>query len=126
MLADEIGWFLKFSPSGTRKYIRDLHDAGVIELARYVDGTTTSLGKAVYRICPDQERVKAFLAEICQLKRKGGIPRKKRPGQVEQSVSGNGRYFHIMGDDTHFAIRINRGPAARDPLVAALFGPASS
>ena len=24
MLADEIAWFLKFSPSGARKYIRDL------------------------------------------------------------------------------------------------------
>ena len=34
MLADEIAWFLKFSPSGARKYIRDLRDAGVIELAR--------------------------------------------------------------------------------------------
>jgi hypothetical protein len=33
MLADEIAWFLKFSPSGARKYIRDLRDAGVIELA---------------------------------------------------------------------------------------------
>ena len=28
MLADEIAWFLKFSPSGARKYIRDLRDAG--------------------------------------------------------------------------------------------------
>ena len=32
MLADEIAWFLKFSPSGARKYIRDLREAGVIEL----------------------------------------------------------------------------------------------
>ena len=36
MLADEIAWFLKFSPSGARKYIRDLREAGVIELARYI------------------------------------------------------------------------------------------
>ena len=27
MLADEIAWFLKFSPSGARKYIRDLREA---------------------------------------------------------------------------------------------------
>ena len=26
MLADEIAWFLKFSPSGARKYIRDLRE----------------------------------------------------------------------------------------------------
>src|SRR5262249_45278320 len=44
MLADEIAWFLKFSPSGARKYIRDLREAGVIELARYIEGTATYLG----------------------------------------------------------------------------------
>ena len=46
-----------------------LREAGVIELARYVEGTATYLGKAVYQICPDQDRVKAFLAAICQPKR---------------------------------------------------------
>ena len=53
MLADEIAWFLKFSPSGARKYIRDLREAGVIELARYIEGTATYLGKAVYQISPE-------------------------------------------------------------------------
>jgi len=61
MLADEIAWFLKFSPSGARKYIRDLREAGVIELARYIEGTATYLGKAVYQLTPDAERVQAFL-----------------------------------------------------------------
>jgi DNA-binding Lrp family transcriptional regulator len=124
MLADEIAWFLKFSPSGARKYIRDLREAGVIELARYIEGTATYLGKAVYQISPDPERVKAFLAAICQPKREGAAPRKERPGLREQSMAGTGRHFHILADDTHYAIRVNRSPVARDPLVAALFGPA--
>ena len=123
MLADEIAWFLKFSPSGARKYIRDLREAGVIELARYIEGTATYLGKAVYRISPDPERVKAFLAAICQPKREGAAPRKERPGLREQSMAGSGRHFHILADDTHYAIRVNRSPVTRDPLVAALFGP---
>jgi hypothetical protein len=84
MLADEIAWFLKFSPSGARKYIRDLREAGVIELARYIEGTATYLGKAVYQISPDPERVKAFLAAIVQPKREGAAPRKERPGLREQ------------------------------------------
>ena len=85
MLADEIAWFLKFSPSGARKYIRDLREAGVIELARYIEGTATYLGKAVYQISPDPDRVKAFLAAIVQPKREGAAPRKERPGLREQA-----------------------------------------
>ena len=126
MLADEIAWFLKFSPSGARKYIRDLREAGVIELARYIEGTATYLGKAVYQLTPDPDRVKAFLAAIVQPKREGAPPRKERPGIREQSMAGAGRHFHILADDTHYAIRVNRGPVQRDPLVAALFGSAPS
>src|SRR5450830_1610990 len=126
MLADEIAWFLKFSPSGARKYIRDLREAGVIELARYVEGTATYLGKAVYQLTPDPERVKAFLAAIVQPKREGAAPRKERPGLREQAMAGTGRHFHILADDSHYAIRVNRSPVARDPLVAALFGAAPS
>ncbi|MES2127963.1 MAG: winged helix-turn-helix domain-containing protein [Pseudomonadota bacterium] len=124
MLADEIAWFLKFSPSGARKYIRDLREAGVIELARYIEGTATYLGKAVYRISPDPERVQAFLAAIVQPKREGAPPRKERAGAREQNMAGAGRHFHILADDTHYAIRVNRNPVGRDPLVAALFGAA--
>jgi hypothetical protein len=39
-------------------------------------------------------------------------------------MAGTGRHFHIRADDTHYAIRVNRSPVARDPLVAALFGAA--
>ncbi len=126
MLADEIAWFLKFSPSGARKYIRDLREAGVIELARYIEGTATYLGKAVYQLTPDPERIATFLAAIAQPKREGAPPRKERPGVREQAMAGSGRHFHILADDTHYAIRVNRGPVMRDPLVAALFGSAPS
>ena len=124
MTVPDVANFLDFSTSGARKYIRDLREAGVIELARYIEGTATYLGKAVYQISPDPERVKAFLAAICQPKREGAAPRKERPGLREQSMAGTGRHFHILADDTHYAIRVNRSPVARDPLVAALFGPA--
>lgn len=126
MLADEIAWFLKFSPSGARKYIRDLRDAGVIELARYIEGTATYLGKAVYQLTPDPDRVRSFLAAILQPKRDGASPKKERPSLRDQSAAGSGRHFHILADDTHYAIRVNRAPVQRDPLVAALFGSAPS
>lgn len=76
MLADEIAWFLKFSPSGARKYIRDLREAGVIELARYVEGTATYLGKAVYQLTPDPDRVR--------------LPGRHRPAQARRRAAAQG------------------------------------
>jgi hypothetical protein len=78
MLADEIAWFLKFSPSGARKYIRDLREAGVIELARYIEGTATYLGKAVYQLTPTLSACVPSWPPS-QPKREGAPPRKDRP-----------------------------------------------
>lgn len=121
MLADEIAWFLKFSPSGTRKYVRELRDAGVIEVAHYVEGKENYIGKAVYQLTPDQERIKDFLAAIAEPKLEGKTP-PQRLKLREQSLAEAGRHLHIMADDTHYVIRVHRKPAGRDPLVAALFG----
>ncbi len=119
MLADDFCFFLKFSPSGARKYIRDLREAGVIELARYIEGTATYLGKAVYQITPVQLHIDAFLAEIAQPHR-DAAPRRASTGSPH--TAGPGRHFHIMGDDVRYAIRVSRVKIARDPIVAALFG----
>jgi hypothetical protein len=124
MQADEIATFLRYSPSGAGKYIRDLRDAGVIELARYVDGTITYIGKAIYALSSDSERVQTFLAALAQPKRRVIDHGSKRlPGLPEKSMC-NGRQFHILADDTNYAIRVNSAPAQRDPLVAAFFGSA--
>lgn len=126
MLADDIAWFLKFSPSGARKYIRELREAGVIELTRYVEGTASYLGKAVYKISSDSERPKAFLAAICETEPTGANSHKKRSRLREECLESDGRHFHFLADDTHLTVGVNRCPVARDPLVAALFGPALS
>lgn len=122
MLADEICDLLKFSPSGARKYIRDLREAGVAELARYVDGTATYIGMAVYTITPDAERVRTFLAGLAQPRAPAPLSR----GRLNRfAAAGAGRHFHIIDDDTHYAVRVSRVQVFRDPLVVALFGPAA-
>ena len=83
MLADEIAWFLKFSPSGARKYIRDLREAGVIELARYIEGTATYLGKAVYQLTPDPERVRAFRHRPAETRRRATAQGPSGPARAE-------------------------------------------
>ena len=120
MQADDICAHLKMSPSGARKYIADLRAAGVMVLARYADGTVTYLGKACYRLASDPLLVSEFLSQIEQHKHQPRIP--APPARALPVAPG--RSFHIMADDAHFAVRINRHPAMRDPLVAALFGPA--
>ena len=127
MLLDEICQFLKFSESGARKYVRDLRAAGVIELARYINATANYLGKPVYQLTPDKERVSGFLASIVQLKTFATEPKKEHvPSRQEKRLiqMGRNRHFHILGDDAHYQIRINHSPVQRDPLVAALFGSA--
>src|SRR5690606_9408743 len=111
------------SRSGASKYNRAMREAGVIELARYIECTANYLSKAAYQNSPDPNRLKAYRASICQQKREGPDRPKHRPGLREQNMAGSGRHFQILADDTHYAIRVNRSPVARDPLVAALFGP---
>ena len=120
MQADDICAYLKMSPSGARKYIADLRAAGVAVLARYADGTATYVGKACYRLVSDPRLVIELLGQLEQHKREPRIP----APPVRALPALPGRSFHIMADDTHFAVRINRHPVMRDPLVAALFGPA--
>lgn len=122
MLADDICRFLGYTPSGGRKYIKNLRDAGVIELARYIDSTASYLGKAVYCLTADQGVVDSFIALLAEPRDTKPAPASGKPRR--QAISG--RHFHIMADDTHFQIRAHRGPVARDPLVAALFGPAAA
>jgi hypothetical protein len=126
MLVDEICRFLKFSGSGARKYVCDLREAGVIELARYINGTATYLGQPVYQLTPNKQHVDGFLAAIALSKTTVAAPKKERPSRQQQRLMklGNDRHFHILGDDKHFPIRAGREVVHRDPLVAALFGSA--
>lgn len=116
----ELEALLQLSPSGTRKYVADLRESGVLELARYVDGTSTYLGVPVFQLSPDKKRVDDFLAELDA----GGVCPKRKcdKSQLDLAKRMAGRHFHIMQDDTHFAIRVSRSAVGRDPLVEALFG----
>lgn len=114
MLADEVASLLKFSPSGARKYIHDLREAGVIDLARYIDATATYPGRPVFQISPDSERVAQFLASLDQ-------PSKRMPAKdasrskLDIASRSADRHFHIMRDDAHYPVRVSRAAVAPDP-----------
>lgn len=115
---DDICALLQFSPSGARKYISELLAGSVIEIARYLDATATYSGRPAYRLAPDQVTINEYLARL----EKNMAAPQREPVAKSMFPQVPGRNFHIMDDDTHFAVRIHRAPVMRDPLVAALFG----
>lgn len=120
MTGEEIGHFLEFSASGTRKYIKDLRDCSVIEFSHYAGSFDKFIGYHVWRLSSNMDARKAFLDALSiPARRRGPALAKHKP------LSGDPtRHFHVMQDDVHYAIRVNRTPARRDDLVSALFGPA--
>ncbi len=117
MIAEEIGFLLKYSPSGTRKYIRDLREAGVVEVARHIGATENYIGKSVYAVSQDAGHVKGFLLAITLKKKSAPV---KEAVLVPKMPAGS--TLHVMDDDMPNRVRIHRKPARRDDLVAALFG----
>ncbi len=121
MTADDMCFLLKFSPSGARKYIRDLIGPGVIELAHHIEAKGAYIGKPVFRLSSDSERVEAFLLMIQQEEPRSSVA--KTPLETRlQNTFGTDRHFHVMADDIMYKIRINRDKPRRDDLVTALFG----
>jgi hypothetical protein len=118
MLRDEIGELLQVGPSGVRKYLADLGEK--VTVARYVDGTPTFIGFPVYRLAISAENAQAWLASMA-----AEAPARATPGpKSAQSIAARdpSRHFHILEDDTHYAVRVSRNAPKRDFLVTAFFG----
>jgi hypothetical protein len=111
LLRDELGDILKVGPSGVRKYLKDLR--GKVEL-------TIDAGNMVCRLVMSAEESRVYLATLAtQIPvRQAAAPR----SAFRHAAQDPARHFHILADDTHYAIRVSRAPIVRDPWVAALFG----
>lgn len=118
LMREDIGGILQVGPSGVRKYIKDLGAA--IEIDRYVDGNNRFIGFPVYRLAMTAEEAQAYLAGLASSPTK--LPCRPSASALSIAAKDPSRHFHILADDTHYAIRLNRTPATRDPLVAAFFG----
>jgi len=112
MRRDEIGDLLQMGPSGVRKYIVDLGNR--VSVVKTGDGP-------VYFLAMTPEQAQAFLLQLAatRVSRPVGRPKKVADGALVVP----GRLIHLMKDDAHYAVRLHSAPAARDPLVAAFFGP---
>lgn len=109
---EAIGNLLEMGPSGVRKYLVDLGER--ITSVRGADGLMCYLA-----ITPEQARAYLDQLAAAPVSRPTGVPKRLK----DLAAIGAGRRIHVMQDDGHFAVRLHSAPAARDPLVAALFGP---
>jgi hypothetical protein len=114
---DDIAWELGLSPSGVLGYVRDLDP-----LLAVIDGGRTV--QRSYRLNADPELVAEFLASLDERPERRGARIKDSRSHLAVALRDPGRHLHLMQDDVNFAIRLSRAPVRRDPMVAALFGPA--
>jgi hypothetical protein len=117
MMREDIADLLSVSPSGARKYVADLRDLGVIEIARYVDGTATSMGSPVFRLALDAAAVDECLDSLPVRSYARKAPTSESLGER----AGPGRRFHIMADDDHYAIRVINTLPVHEPMMAHFF-----
>lgn len=113
MSRDEIGDMLELSAPGVRKYLADLK--AIIE--RFY-----TAGRAMCRLVASPAKVTAYLADLDAR----SVARPVPPPYTPQWIAARDprRHFHILSDDAHYPVRVSRAAPARDPMVAAFFGPA--
>lgn len=101
---------MNLSGSSINKYLTLLGDAGVIEIARYINPTAHSIGTAVFRLVRDTERVDDYLRSV-----EAGSEQRERKQWT--------RSIHRLQDDSPFrhAPQCNPIPAP-DPVLAHFFG----
>lgn len=105
-----------FSPSGARKYLRDLCEAGVAQIDRI--GGEGKRVWPIFKATADQVAVEKFLA-LLGMPQQPKAPKEKTAPLREVSP---GRFLHVMGDDEPYRVRPSSKLVSRDPLVAAIFG----
>lgn len=118
----EISTVLEFSPSGTRKYIRDLADYGMLEVVPKLSKTSCD----TFKLVANEEAVETFLEHI--RKNDSLIPTKKTADDRKKQYNSRfaGRQIYSAHDDQPFKVSSarNAGEGKRDAMVAFLFGSA--
>ena len=106
----EIQELMTMSPSGVRKYIRELIDFGIIAVDRYEEVHEKSVGVAVFRINRCPATVAKFVASLGNKDTNSVAKRAKH-------VEDPSRRFHLMGDPVPVAVRMRKRPVMADPLA---------
>lgn len=117
---DEISLLLKLSPSGSRKYIKDLRQSGLLIVARIDCVGSQTHGTTYFRLCNNKEKVRKALDLILETTSHTPIAKSVR---TPLRGSTDGRNFHIMLDDTEYQIKTPAiKPPKHDDLMSLFYG----
>lgn len=116
-LGDIVG-LLKIKPSKARNYLHYLCDENVIELDCLAAGPDSRVDRTVYRLSSEPQRIATFLIQLNTAMNNNQYQTHHYNAFTQQ--------LHYLRGDAPRTSRVKRTPARRDPLVAALFGPARS
>jgi hypothetical protein len=125
----DIQALLKFSPSGARKYCREMISAGVMVISHIEEIKQHAVrGKDQqvqhFRLTDDEEIIANVLALIV----KESNNKEKVDKPKERVTTGDtSRHFHIMSDDTYYAVKVpHKKIPAHTELMAAFYGMGSA
>lgn len=117
LMASELASAIGCSFSAIKRYIRELHDINVIEIAGYLPQKGFPYDRPLYRLGANQERALAILSWSTTEPSKKFC--KSRSSKLIETCSGT---VHILEDDVPYDYEPSTRKHSRDPLVAALFG----
>lgn len=109
-----------FSENGAGRYLREMLEGGIIEIARFDNPGARTPGHPVYVLTADDEAIAAFMAAT-------SIQTGTKCA-TQKAKSDKRRTLHVMHDDAYFQVKMHRAPVAADPLAlpGGFFKPAQS
>lgn len=122
----DIQTLLKMSPSGGRKYTRELLESGVMMVAHTeVAPTPSAKGHDqridYFKLTEDEDLIDKLLAAIVQSRAKKA--EKSGPPKTRVLTGDPTRHFHVLADDVHYQVKVpHKKIPAPDPLLAHFFG----
>jgi len=126
---DEINLFLGMSPSGGRKYIRELVEAKAITVVDFEPSHPNgNYGAPIFGLVDDPQAIEAFLKELDNMpknltQRRAMVDHNSTGPRMQKVQAEDGRSIHMLRDDVEHKPRAVRFRIpAPDPVLAAFFG----
>lgn len=110
---NEIAILLGCGESCARAYFKLLESSGIVK--RFSRGQYEAQR---YYLIDDAARIEKFFTAVA-LKKPTPAPRLRRTA-LDKAMRDETRHFHLLQDDTHFAVKIAKAPLGSDPKALPL------
>lgn len=123
MSTKDMDEFLQFSPSGTRKYLKELRAAEILKLSRFEDGARGYTGTAYFKLTSNETLLATFVKEMEDCSGNVGT---ERPAPAVRTRKLGDRTVHIVADTVLYRVQLPSTAIPQpDPVLSAFFGMSS-